>query len=504
MALSAKLQLRQSQSLVMTPQLMQSIRLLQFSHLELSAFIAREIEKNPLIELDGGEGAQSSPDAEAEPVHEAAQPDIGAELEISTEAIEERLDTSLENVFDADLTSAPPRTAQSDPWKSVSSGISGSGEPQDLDHWCAAETTLEAHLSAQAAMTFRDAADRLVAAEIVGSIDDDGYLRLEASEIAERLGTHEARVERIIATIQSFDPPGVGARNLAECLAIQLAEKDRLDPAMRTLLANLELLARRDFAELCRLCRVDREDMAEMVREIRDLQPRPGSAFQSSPVETVIADVLVWARPDGSWAVELNAETLPRILVNRSYHATVTRACRNEAEKAFMTDCLQNATWLAKSLDQRAQTILKVAAEIVRQQDLFLAKGVEYLRPLNLRTVADAIKMHESTVSRVTSSKYMMTPRGLFELKYFFTQAIASNTGAEAHSAESVRHRIRQLVEAETSKDVLSDDAIVEILRGSGIDIARRTVAKYRESMNIPSSVQRRREKLAFSGRALA
>jgi RNA polymerase sigma-54 factor len=459
MALSAKLQLRQSQSLVMTPQLMQSIRLLQFSHLELSAFIAREMEKNPLIEFDGGEGAQQSSEAETGPAQETAQPDIGAELEISAEAIEERLDTSLENVFDADLTSAPPRTAQSDPWKSVSSGVSGNGEPQDLDHWCAAETTLEQHLAAQAAMTFRDAADRLVATEIIGSIDDDGYLRREAAEIADTLGTQEARVERIIATIQSFDPPGVGARNLAECLAIQLAEKDRLDPAMKTLLANLELLARRDFAELCRLCRVDREDMADMV---------------------------------------------PRILVNRSYHATVTRTCRTEAEKAFMTDCLQNATWLAKSLDQRAQTILKVAAEIVRQQDLFLAKGVEYLRPLNLRTVADAIKMHESTVSRVTSSKYMMTSRGLFELKYFFTQAIASNTGAEAHSAESVRHRIRQLVEAETSKDVLSDDAIVEILRGSGIDIARRTVAKYRESMNIPSSVQRRREKLAFSDRALA
>jgi RNA polymerase sigma-54 factor len=503
MALSAKLQLRQSQSLVMTPQLMQSIRLLQFSHLELSAFIAREMEKNPLIELDGGDGTPSS-EPEPEAVQESGPPEIGGDLEISVAMIEERLDTSLENVFDADLTSAQPKTAHTDPWKSVSPGAGAAGEPQDLDQWCAAGTTLEAHLSAQAAMTFRDPGDRLVATEIIGSIDEDGYLRRETSEIAAILGTHEARVERIIATIQSFDPAGVSARNLAECLAIQLAEKNRLDPAMQTLLANLDLLARRDFAELCRLCRVDREDMAEMVREIRDLQPRPGSAFQSSPVEMVVADVLVWARPDGSWAIELNPETLPRILVNRNYHATVTRACRNEAEKAFMTDCLQNATWLARSLDQRAQTILKVAAEIVRQQDLFLAKGVEHLRPLNLRTVADAIKMHESTVSRVTSSKYMMTPRGLFELKYFFTQAIASNTGAEAHSAESVRHRIRQLVDAESSNDVLSDDAIVDILRRNGIDIARRTVAKYRESMNIPSSVQRRREKLAFSGHALA
>jgi RNA polymerase sigma-54 factor len=270
---------------------------------------------------------------------------------------------------------------------------------------------------------------------------------------------------------------------------------------MKALLKHLDLLAKRDFAELMRLCGVDREDIADMVREIRELEPRPGSAFDRAPVQAVVADVLVSARPDGSWAVELNSEALPRVLVNRSYHAAVSGGCRNEADRNFLGECLQNATWLVRSLDQRAQTILKVASEIVRQQDMFLAHGVAHLRPLNLKTVADAIKMHESTVSRVTSNKYMMTPRGLFELKYFFTQAIASNTGAEAHSAEAVRHKIRQLVDGESASDVLSDDAIVELLKKGGIDIARRTVAKYRESMNIPSSVQRRREKLAFGKR---
>ena len=506
MVLSARLQLRQSQSLVMTPQLLQSIRLLQFSHLELSAFIAREMEKNPLIEVENGEPSDAGDSAsEPSPGDDAGErPEIGGELETSTAALESQLDTSLENVFDADSVPDLAKTAQSDPWKSVSLGTSLDGELQDLDHWCAAEETLESHLSAQAAMAFADRVDRFVATEIIGSIDEDGYLRRETDEIALSLGVDAAHVESIISKIQAFDPSGVGARSLAECLSIQLAERNRLDPAMRILLANLDLLARRDFAELIRLCGVDREDMSDMVREIRELQPRPGIAFQSSPVQAVVPDVIVSARPDGLWSVELNSETLPRVLVNRSYHATVARSCRTEAEKSFMADCLQSANWLVRSLDQRAQTILKVSSEIVRQQDMFLAKGVGHLRPLNLRTVADAIKMHESTVSRVTSNKYMITPRGLFELKYFFTQAIASNTGAEAHSAESVRHRIRQLVEGESVKNVLSDDAIVEILRGGGIDIARRTVAKYRESMNIPSSVQRRREKLAFPEQAQA
>lgn len=502
MALSAKLQIRQSQSLVMTPQLLQSIRLLQYNHLELQDFIAREVEKNPLLEVVGEAAGEDAPQAPAEA--SAADGDW-TELDTSTKGLEERLDTTLDNVFEAETTDRQAPAQGGDPWKSGGLGSGGGdGEAVDLDAWCASAVTLTDYLRSQAALTFRNPVDMFIAGEVIDSLDDDGYLRRDTAEMAASLGAAEARVLSVLQRIQSFDPSGVGARDLAECLSIQLAEKNRLDPAMRALLAHLDLLARRDYVELCRICGVDREDMAEMVGEIRDLEPRPGSRFGGEPARPVAPDVIVQARPDGAWSVELNAETLPRVLVDRVYFAKVNGACKRDEDKTFMAECLQNANWLVRSLDQRAQTILKVATEIVRQQDMFLANGVEYLRPLNLKTVADAIKMHESTVSRVTSNKYVLTPRGLFELKYFFTQAIASTGGEEAHSAEAVRHRIRQMIDAEAVDGVLSDDAIVEKLKAAGIDIARRTVAKYRESMNIPSSVRRRREKLAFTEKATA
>jgi RNA polymerase sigma-54 factor len=227
------------------------------------------------------------------------------------------------------------------------------------------------------------------------------------------------------------------------------------------------------------------------------LNPKPGLMFGSTMVQPIVPDVFVRPAPDGTWQVELNSDTLPKVLINQRYYAQVSGTTRNEKEKAYLADCLQTATWLVRALDQRAKTILKVSSEIVRQQDGFFAKGVQYLRPLNLKAVADAISMHESTVSRVTANKYMATSRGIFELKYFFTSAIAAADGGEAHSAEAVRHRIRQLIDGESTGNVLSDDTIVEKLHDAGIDIARRTVAKYREAMRIPSSVQRRREKQA-------
>jgi len=240
---------------------------------------------------------------------------------------------------------------------------------------------------------------------------------------------------------------------------------------------------------------VDEEDLTDMIAEVRRLNPKPGLAFGGGVVQPIVPDVFVRPAPDGSWNVELNADTLPRVLVNQSYYASVSKTAKNEKEKNFLAECFQTATWLTRSLDQRARTILKVSTEIVRQQDAFLAHGVQHLRPLNLRIVADAIGMHESTVSRVTANKYMATPRGIFELKYFFSSSIASADGGEAHSAEAVRHRIKQMIDAESPADVLSDDTIVQRLKDAGIDIARRTIAKYREAMKIPSSVQRRREK---------
>ncbi len=517
--LSAKLQIRQSQALVMTPQLMQSIRLLQLNHLELSSFVEREIERNPLLDLieadapqperrESDEGDKPVPTGESE-----ATEWLDGQFETSTEAMESRLGTSLENVFEAD-TPPNPRESQpssradqpvapsaGDPWKSTRLGSGFDGDGSELEAYTAAEPNLADHLRAQLATGFSDPRERLIADEIVGSIDEDGYLRRPTGEIAAQLGTSEAAVETVIGRVQAFDPPGIAARDLAECLKLQLVERDRYDPAMQALVENLDLLAKRDFPALMRVCGVGREDLADMVGEIRQLDPRPGARFSSDPVQTVVPDVIVSPGPDGGWSVELNAETLPRVLVNRRYYAEVSKICRKDEDRAFITDCLQSANWLVKSLDQRAQTILKVATEIVKQQDMFFAFGVEHLKPLNLRTVADAISMHESTVSRVTSNKYMLTGRGLFEMKYFFTAAIASTGGEDAHSAESVRHRIRHLIDAERAEHILSDDAIVDILRESGVDIARRTVAKYRESMHIPSSVQRRREKRAFPAR---
>jgi RNA polymerase sigma-54 factor len=304
----------------------------------------------------------------------------------------------------------------------------------------------------------------------------------------------------VLALLQSFDPPGVCARDLKECLAIQLRELDRFDPAMQALVEHLDLLAKRDLPALKRICAVDDEDLVDMIGEIRQLNPKPGFAFGSALVQPVVPDVFVRQGADGGYIIELNTDTLPRVLVNQIYYAEVSKTAKNDKDKSYLADCMQTATWLMRALDQRAKTILKVATEIVRQQDAFFAHGVQHLKPLNLKTVADAISMHESTVSRVTANKYMATSRGIFELKYFFTSAIAAADGGDAHSAEAVRHRIKQLIDAEAADDVLSDDTIVEKLRTAGIDIARRTVAKYREAMRIPSSVQRRREKQGAMG----
>ncbi|MBZ9727217.1 RNA polymerase factor sigma-54 [Mesorhizobium sp. CO1-1-11] len=507
MALAAKLQLRQSQSLVMTPQLMQSIRLLQFTHTELEHFIDEEIERNPLLERAEPQDDAASDQAQKLDVEPQASADgdwFENEAGWSAEAISEKLDTSLENLFPDDPGTSerlgPDLTAQ---WKSASGSGGSSSEGLDAGDMAASGITLRDHVGEQVALAFIDPVARLIAGELADGLDETGYVRADLAEIAARLGTDEVAVGEVLAVCQTFEPAGLFARDLAECLSLQLAVRDRLDPAMKALVANLELLARRDFQTLKRLCGVDEEDLLDMLAEIRALDPRPGMAFSGGASDAIVADVEVRAANDGSWTVELNAETLPRVLVDHIYFAQVSPHAKNQAEKDFLAECLQNANWLTRSLDQRAKTILKVASEIVRQQDAFLVHGVRQLKPLNLRTVADAIGMHESTVSRVTANKYMLTPRGVFELRYFFTASIAASGGGDAHSSEAVRDRIKQMIDEEKPVDVLSDDAIVDMLRESGVDIARRTVAKYREGMNIPSSVQRRREKraLASAGR---
>jgi len=525
MALSTRLMMRQGQALVMTPQLLQAIKLLQFSHLELTAFVQDELDRNPLLERaedrDGGPEAAPAIDrfAEAEQARGAETGDgtdwAGSELAVDNGQLSADLGTDVSNAFDSDSPPTPAAPAASseetgistDAWSggATGSGAGGSGsdgEAPNLEAYIAAKPTLAEHLTEQLNVACADPADRLIGRALIDSLDETGYFREDLIEAADRLGVVPERAERVLKMIQTFDPSGVGARDLAECLAIQLIERDRYDPAMQALIANLPLLARREFATLRRLCGVDDEDIIDMVAEIRRLDPKPGRAFGGEPLQPVAPDVIVRAGSDGGWAVELNTEVLPRVLVNQTYAATVNASRVNEADKSFLTNCLQNANWLTKSLEQRARTILKVASEIVRQQDRFLAQGVEHLRPLNLRTIADAIGMHESTVSRVTSNKYMATPRGLFEMKYFFTASIAAQGGGEAHSAEAVRFRIKQMIDQESADGVLSDDAIVTRLKDANIDIARRTVAKYRESLRIPSSVERRREKSTLSAQS--
>ncbi len=506
MAMMPRMELRQGQSLVMTPQLLQAIKLLQLSHLELHAFVEGELERNPLLERDEdrpdrGEDDARRGDDDAPAAAAGEESWLESELATSRESIEDRLGTGLDNVFQSEQPQVARLETQGAETLPVSGGSYGStggsfeDGPEGFEASLTCDVSLHDHLESQLDLAVTNPVDRLIGRHLIDGIDEAGYLTEALDEMAQRLGVPEARVLRVLGIVQSFEPAGIGARNLAECLAIQLREQDRYDPAMQALLANLPLLAKRDFAALRRLCGVDDEDMTEMVAEIRRLDPKPGRAFGGTAAETVVPDVFIRAAPDGSWLVDLNPETLPRVLVNQTYHARVNKTARSDEDKAFIAECLQTANWLTRSLEQRARTILKVASEITRQQDGFFANGVEHLRPLNLKTIADAIGMHESTVSRVTSNKYLTCARGLFEMKYFFSASINSTGYGEAHSAEAVRFRIKQMIESESSDDVLSDDAIVERLKGSGVDIARRTVAKYRESLRIPSSMERRRLK---------
>jgi len=483
----------------MTPQLMQAIKLLQLSNLDLAAYVETELERNPLLErgadaaiADDGEENRAAHPIDGEPTGAEPAADNAGESEARGDPADEQ------SVEDA----APARERLADVPAGYSEWTGGGSRARDggeysLEAFISAEPTLPEWLREQVALAITDPIQRMIGHYLVGMVDEAGYLTGDLATAADKLGTGIAEVEAVLAILQTFEPAGICARDLSECLAIQLKERDRYDPAMAALIGRLDLVARRDFTALKKICGIGDDDLADMIAEIRRLNPKPGLAFGSALVAPIVPDVFVRAAPDGAWLVELNSDTLPKVLFNQIYYAKVSASARRENEKSYLADCLRNATWLVRALDQRARTILKVANEIVRQQHSFFAHGVEHLRPLNLKTVAEAIGMHESTVSRVTANKYMATSRGIFELKYFFTSAIAGAHGGEAHSAEAVRHRIRQLIDAEGASAILSDDTIVDKLREAGIDIARRTVAKYREAMRIPSSVQRRREKQA-------
>ena len=500
MALAPRLDLRQSQSLVITPQLQQAIKLLQLSSIELAEYVEQELTSNPLLEPDdaGESGALSESAGNADErsgdglsVVDSVDGEDNAPLDV--EATISDNEPSL-----GDDERVGMDTHNADNWNGNGAG----GEMPDLERTLADTPDLRSHLMQQLNLSVTVAADRFIGIFLIDQLDESGYLRMTLEEAAEHLGADVARIERVLALMQRFDPAGVFARDLKECLRLQLEDRNRFDPAMAAFIANIELLAARDIKKLREICAVSMEDIQDMIAEVRALDPKPALRFERSISEAVIPDVIMTPRPDGSWRIELNTDTLPRVLVNRSYISNIGRAGVTKTDKEFLAEKLQSANWLVKALNQRAETILKVATELVKQQEAFFRLGVVHLRPLILRDVADAIEMHESTVSRVTTNKYMATPRGIFELKYFFTQGLPSAHGADAHSAEAVRHRIKTLIDAEAVSDVLSDDRIVDILHTDGVDVARRTVAKYRDSLNIPSSVQRRRDKAAgYSGR---
>jgi RNA polymerase sigma-54 factor len=505
MALSTKLELRQGQQLVMTPQLQQAIRLLQLSNIELMQYVETELERNPLLEPD--DGNQPASQESVEPAEDGKSDDapLAAEAPAAEGAEENWLDLGKPvedpaGTFDTEFDNVYPDTAPADfngdqgasGWASLRQRNTVSDDDVNIEAYVANDVSLRQHLGDQLPLVLKDPVQRLIGQYLVDLVDEAGYLQADLTSLPEKLGAPQALIDEVLATLQTLDPPGVFARSLSECLALQLKEQNRFDPVIGKLLENLHLVAAHNFAALKKTVGIDLDEVMEIIAEIKRLNPKPGLKYGSVQMQPIVPDVLVRPAPDGSWIVELNVETLPKVLVNRTYLAHVTK---NVSDRNYLMECLQTANWLVKSLDQRARTILRVSEEIVRQQDGFLTHGVQFLRPLNLKTVADAISMHESTVSRVTSNKYIATPRGIFELKYFFTSAIASADDGESHSSEAVRHRIKQMIDGETAADVLSDDKIVEMLKTDGIDIARRTVAKYREAMRIPSSVQRRRDK---------
>jgi RNA polymerase sigma-54 factor len=473
--LGPRLDLRQSQSLVMTPQLRQAIKLLQSSNLEVQAFVEEELARNPLLELE--ERSVAAPPLEPSPEAAADGPP----------AATSPLDGDFSNGFDDGEAFRP----------SIGTG----GRPDFADDLTGIEgmaargPNLRERLAEQIRLNFTSPTERMIGMALLALLDPCGRLLIEDGRVAAALGCPEAQIASVRSRMQRFEPVGMFCRDLAECLAVQLEEKGRLDPFMRRLLRHLPLLAARDMRGLMAACGVDAEDLAEMVAELRGLDPKPGAGADDAPLQAIRPDVLMRAAHGGGWALELNPETLPRILVNRGFAARATVAAKGREHKAFVAEHLQAANWLLKSLEQRANTILKVTSEIVRRQDGFFRHGIAFLRPLILRDVAEAVELHESTVSRVTANKYMATPRGTFELKYFFTTALDGTAGNESVSAEAVRHRIRDMIAAEGASSILSDDAIVSRLRDEGVDIARRTVAKYRDALRIPSSVLRKREK---------
>ena len=481
-SMKQNLDLRQTQTLVMTPQLQQAISMLQLSNIELTEHLEKEIAQNPLLEKD-----ESDKEKNLE------------SLDSSEKDNKDSMQTEFDTAWGDDQS-----TQSEDPSAGLSMGQIGAGGDRNFEN---SESAFDATLSddkslrdtllEQLHLHTDDVRDRMIGARLIDLLDDQGYLRHEPDELQKELGCSEERLERLLDHLKTYDPPGIFAKDLKECLSLQLADMDLLTEPMKVLLQNMDLMADYDYKKLAKKCGVSETEIKDMIDDLKGLNPRPASLFESFITQPLIPDVFMRPLPKnlgGGWRVELNTDTLPKVLVNNQYYKEVSHKSKSKQDKEYINNQLAAANWIVRAMDQRAQTILKVASDIVEHQEHFFLYGVEFLQPLTLKEVAERVDMHESTISRVTNNKYIGTPRGIFELKYFFSTAIGGKNG-QVYSAESIRAQIKDLIDGEDPENILSDDKVVEILNKSGIEIARRTVAKYREALHIPSSAQRRRQK---------
>ncbi|HAI6480980.1 TPA: RNA polymerase factor sigma-54 [Escherichia coli] len=470
------LQLRLSQQLAMTPQLQQAIRLLQLSTLELQQELQQALESNPLLEqIDTHEEIDTRETQDSETL------DTADALEQKEMPEELPLDASWDTIY----TAGTP------------SGTSGDYIDDELPVYQGETTqTLQDYLMWQVELTPFSDTDRAIATSIVDAVDDTGYLTVPLEDILESMGDEEIdidEVEAVLKRIQRFDPVGVAAKDLRDCLLIQLSQFDKTTPwleeARLIISDHLDLLANHDFRTLMRVTRLKEDVLKEAVNLIQSLDPRPGQSIQTGEPEYVIPDVLV-RKHNGHWTVELNSDSIPRLQINQHY-ASMCNNARNDGDSQFIRSNLQDAKWLIKSLESRNDTLLRVSRCIVEQQQAFFEQGEEYMKPMVLADIAQAVEMHESTISRVTTQKYLHSPRGIFELKYFFSSHVNTEGGGEA-SSTAIRALVKKLIAAENPAKPLSDSKLTSLLSKQGIMVARRTVAKYRESLSIPPSNQRK------------
>ena len=487
-----RLELRQGQTLVMTHQLQQSIKLLQCNAHELQMFVTQELEKNPFLQQEESSEDENTP-AETTEVDEISprEADFEDDASFASEMEGSHMDGDESGNIERDYLQ---------PAMGSSSGGSGDYNAADdtrtIDDNPAQDKSLREHMLEQLQIDITDPVERLIGANLIDLIDEAGYLKEEWSMLADSLGVEKADIEAVLTKLQKFDPAGVCARDLRECLGLQLNDKNRLDPAMECLLENLDLLGAAKYPELQKKCGVDKDDLRQMVMEIRELNPKPGSGFVHEVVQAVEPDMFIRRTPDGNWHLELNMNNFPKVMVNRRYYKKVSATTRNVRDKEYVQEQFGSASWLVRALEQRAQTMLKVGDELIKQQDAFFRLGVKYLKPMTLKDIAAGTGYHESTISRVTNGKFLVCPRGTFELKYFFTSALTRSHGADDISSAAVKQHIDELIKKETMEHILSDDEIVETLAARNITIARRTVAKYRDALGIPSSPKRKRLKV--------